>query len=391
MRIYLCRRSALRVMRHLRGTAGVKVWQLARGPLGTPSPAPYRRWVRGALRLESLPCLPEPSPEQPLEMAVPSPEARVRTRGVRCVTHGTALPGNAFMQVGEGVWVSSPELLFLEMAPVLSETALALLGYELCGTYSRPGVFGLEPATTTGRLHAFLDACNGARGVRRARRVLAYVRDDAWSPMESVLALLSMQGIERAGYGIGSVTLNRREQTQRGSRVPDIMFDGTRVGINYDGMGHFDLQKVADAARRMEQDPGSAAREEELRQTMQATRAKLVDDARRNRELRREGLVVFPAYYEDLAQEGALDLFMDCVMSAIEQEGARDFSEQRRKLRQKLIAKQRQQHVWAMLGGKPAAEAKRRYQAEKAGMHVEEFIFEDGRMISVQASESHAH
>lgn len=369
MRIYLCRRSALVALRYLRRN-GVDVRALPRGPLGSPSPAPYRRWVRKAVRLDCLPSIPEPSDGRPLEMAVPSLDERVRMRGVVSVMHGDGLPHDAFLRVADGVWAASPELVLMEMGPLLTDTALALLGYELCGTFVPKGAYELPPASSVASISSFIGRCRHVRGTRRVRQILRYVRDNAWSPMEAVLALVSMQEVERCGYGLGSVTLNRREPTQRTSRVPDIMFDGTHVGINYDGRGHYDLQRVADAARRMEADPGSSVRELELRRTISDVRAKLVDDARRDRELRREGLLVLPAYYEDLAEEGALDLFMDCVMRAIEEEGSRDLSDLRTLMGQPLIARQRQQHVWSMLGGRPGAEARRRRDAEMTGGYV---------------------
>lgn len=47
---------------------------------------------------------------------------------------------------------------------------------------------------------------------------------------------MSLLPVEEAGYGLGNLVLNQRiGYGDGGSRVPDILFAGTHVGLNYDG------------------------------------------------------------------------------------------------------------------------------------------------------------
>ena len=86
---------------------------------------------------------------------------------------------------------------------------------------------------------------------------------------------------------MGSVTLNPRldqspalvELGTRQSRVPDMLFDGTDVGFNYDGRGHLDLDAIVRAAR----DGDDVWRD--LSGVVEGVRHKSIDDLRRDREL----------------------------------------------------------------------------------------------------------
>lgn len=142
--------------------------------------------------------------------------------------------------------------------------------------------------------------------------------DNAWSPTESVVATMACLPLDEFGYGLGRVTLNERvatpgglaATTEKGSRVPDILFKGTRVGINYDGAVHLNLDSIVKAAMNLAGLPGEAALARELGRALSDVRAKVVDDIMRNRELAADGLTVFPVVKEDLYREGGLDRVM---------------------------------------------------------------------------------
>ncbi len=68
----------------------------------------------------------------------------------------------SFMRIEDGLYVSTPEMAFCEMASVLSLERLIALGFELCGTYRRASTFGLArydatPLTSPSALASFVE------------------------------------------------------------------------------------------------------------------------------------------------------------------------------------------------------------------------------------------
>ena len=73
----------------------------------------------------------------PLHIMLGSQCARRKSQSTRQHVFSTATPSGCFLNVGDGLMVSSPEFCFLQMAEKLPLVKLIELGYELCGTYSR--------------------------------------------------------------------------------------------------------------------------------------------------------------------------------------------------------------------------------------------------------------
>lgn len=288
-------------------------------------------------------------------------------------TPEAGLPRRSFIDLGGGLSMSCPELLFAEMATIMDIPHLVLLGYELCGSYVRDprdprngnARVGVSPVTSTAEIHAFLDEARWVRGADRAMYALEFVRDDAWSAMEAMVAALAALPVGEFGYEMGESTLNLRVDrpaalvgsNAKSSRVPDILFGDTRVGINYDGEGHLNLSAIADAAREAERNPGEAYAQAELGHAMRRVRAKAVDDIRRNRELAAAGYTVFPVTKEDLVEEGGLDRVMAQVVEAIELLDGRDMSIPRRLVNLRLVKAGRQNLIWSLM---PASYKRRR-------------------------------
>lgn len=71
-----------------------------------------------------------------------------------------AFPRGSFVKVAPSVLVSSPELLFLQMAKALAFGELVALGFELCGCYPLSDELSSSlvrsPLTTPSRLSAFV-------------------------------------------------------------------------------------------------------------------------------------------------------------------------------------------------------------------------------------------
>ena len=381
MRLCVCKLTALRALRSLRGS-GVRLPH-ARCELPAPDPSPARRWTPRLVPGERLALDAAPSAEHPIDVAVPTREKRIQAGFVRNALHSKGYPAGSFVDLGDGLVIPCPELLFLELADVLIEDALALLAYELCGTFSRdprdprlgPVAYDVEPVTSVARIKEYLDACPGVRGVAAARRALERAADNAWSAPESVIAMMMMTPVVRFGYGIGRVVLNRRHPNGRGlvalgarsSRVPDIEVAGTSVGLNYDSHDHFDLRSIAVAAP------------EEVSAAISAVRNKYRDDLSRNRELAARGRIVLPVTSEDLFASGGLDAVMYEVMMAIARiDGRRPDDIDLVMLETVTLGLIRQLTIWAMLpwpqGARYAAELVRLRGRSPVARTYDEFI-----------------
>lgn len=347
--------TALRAMRLARSRDG----RLFGTPcdLPSPDPSPRRRWTPGIVPLEPLALDAPPSAERTVNVIVRNPRDRIKASFASCVVRSGDVAPLSFLDMGGGVVVPSPELLFVELATVMEPEVHALLGYELCGSFSRdprnprtgPIRHGVEPATSVERIANFLETLGGGDAPRTARRTLRRVANNAWSAMESVLALLATSSVAELGYGLGELTLNVRHETDeelielgvRSSRVPDIEIRGTHVGLNYDGRDHLDLDSVVRAAERGDASEAARAAHE--------VREKYLDDLRRNRELAARGQIVLPVVAEDLFRPGALDALMLEIALILERFDGVNVEQVRAAMRSPRIVRERQRLIWSLL------------------------------------------
>ena len=327
-------------------------------PCGIPLPDPWpqRRWSTRIVPYQQLGRSERPSAQRPIDVAVPDAGSRSRARFFRMTVYGDGLPAGSFARVSSEFTIPCPELLFLELAAVMDPAALELVGYELCGTFSRDPanprtggvVHGLSSLTSVQKIKDYLTKCSGIRGLTAARRAIERVRDDAWSAMEAIVALLLVRPQEEGGYGIGELILNERENAphelrQQGvteSRVPDIGLINLPTGFNYDGYGHLDLSSI----------PVESQNAGEIKARLAEVREKYVDDLRRNRELLASGRIVMPIVAEDLMERGGLDtVVLEAVLAAERLTGRR--SEEGARVRHALdkrLSAKRQQLIWSL-------------------------------------------
>lgn len=333
MHLTLNKQSALRILRIVRARNGKRGLPSGRTSLSAPDPTPRSRWnarlFENALAGIDAGALGHGR----LEACVPSDCSRLGSRLVANTVYCDTIPANSFVVINENISIACPELMFTELGAVMTPAEHLLLGYEICGTYSRDAddpvegeaVFGVPAVTSVARIRAYLDATGRIEGKTSTRRTLGLLADGAWSPMEAAIATVASLPLEENGYGLGRCKLNERveptalmrESAKRASRVPDILFGDTRVGINYDGEYHLDLDMLIDAALRFARNPGSRQAERELEDAKRRVRAQVIDDNRRNRELVSGGYIVFPVFKEDLYDEGGFDATMMQVLEAL--------------------------------------------------------------------------
>ena len=379
MRIALNKRSGLRALRIVRRSAGPSGLTGIREDLAAQDPGEGRaRWSK--LLLESLELDGHALLERtrPLDIAVPDRDKRLQSPLVSNTVYGGTLPQGAFVPLGEVVQVACPELIFLEMAPVMDRLTHVLLGYELCGGFSRDPDdprsgdvrFKLPPVTTPEKIRAFIEGAGRVQGKHDALAALDLVAADARSPMEALLAATINMAPEEMGFGLGPVVLNRRIDVGEGrTRVPDILFEGTEIGLNYDGRGHLDLDALAKAAADSATNPGAAAPAEAADAAKRAVREAYADDRLRERELASAGYTVFTVTEEDLKDQKRLDQLMLQVMDALERQTGRDLAEQRAFARDRRLRKDQQIQIRSAMAGKMGAAAQRRLSELRQRMY----------------------
>lgn len=265
-----------------------------------------------------------PTSSNPLHVLVPNRARRIRMAHVNSYGQLRATPAGSVLWLDECSSLVCPELLFLQMASSFSLPALTLLGYELCGHFSRDaqdpleGVAQMElpTATSVESISSYLAAFTHVPGITRARTALSYITDHAASPPEALLATMYSLPPKESGYGMGPVVLNTRVDTTdpadasaKRSRYPDVLFSFAPVGINYDGEGHLDLEQLVSAAQN---EVRADAKDREsfhasLNEVKRNVHNKVVDDIRRNRQLITRGKIILPATKEDLYGWGSLD------------------------------------------------------------------------------------
>lgn len=329
MSITLSHSSALTVVRMLRAE-GLNLREMDSTALARPSTWVGKRWTMREFD-PSIWRWPQPAKESHLHVLVPkgSPYVRMATVETHVLWRGGT--SSEALWVDEHASIVRPELLYLEMAETLPLPALVMLGYELCGSFSRDPLnpidgeakIGVPRATSVEELSSYVSERAGVRGIAMARKALEYICNDALSPMEALLGMVYSLPPEESGYGMGPLTLNERVRVgdpddtgHSRSRYPDISFSFAPLGLNYDGEDHLDLVGLVQAARKETSVEGEerAAAEAALNEKIDAVRSKVVDDNARNRQLAASGRIVFPIVKEDVYGWNCLDEFTRQVL-----------------------------------------------------------------------------
>lgn len=142
----------------------------------------------------------------PLHVIVPAPSCPSRAgNGVRTHVWGGPLTSGAFLTCGDGIYLSSPEFVFLQMATLVDVIGLAQLGMELCGHYRLQDgqvVYQMPQLTSVERIGSFLSRMVGAPGARKAQEALRHMTDRSRSPAETALCLLLCLPTRTGGYAL---------------------------------------------------------------------------------------------------------------------------------------------------------------------------------------------
>ncbi len=252
MKLYLCGRSALSVLRHLREVRDERLFE-PRSRIRALSDPLYLASHLGGLSRESERLLSHAGDE--IHCFVP--DRGMCNSGARICTHlwSRPLPGGAFIRLADDLLISSPEFVFLQLSHELELFELAALGMELCGTYARTeddsglqrewtaygkerGIaYQVDAVATARRLGAFAGRAPGSWGVQNARKVSPWLADGAASPMESAAYLMLTLPKRLGGYALPKPILNPRVsvRTTHGTeeRFPDLYWQGRAIDVEY--------------------------------------------------------------------------------------------------------------------------------------------------------------
>lgn len=185
-----------------------------------------------------------------VDFLVPGKQMVHASKRIRAHVCSASLPSSSFFRLSDQLFVSSPELCFLQAAHVRRNSLLALaeLGMELTRGYSlndavRRGFSLHEPLTSIATTSAFIDDCPGALGRGRARAALALMSDESVSPRETQCNLALTLPEVHGGYGFAKPECNARVDvegedrrlTERAFFLADMMWRDAEVVFEYDG------------------------------------------------------------------------------------------------------------------------------------------------------------
>jgi hypothetical protein len=387
MRITFNKLTALHILRVWRSSG--RTLTADRHGLETSMVAPGRYWTRRRINacLESVGTSLS-SVHGRVQVMVPRPGARIRSRTARNTVYARGLPAAPITELNSTVRIPRPELLFIELGTIMSPIAQLLVGLELCGRFSRDArdprdgttTFGIKPITTADKIRSYVSAVHDLAGLEQSRRVAEWLMDEAWSPQEALLNGLARMPLHELGYELGELQLNPRfivrgpllSLVDKKSRVPDSLVRDTHVGFNYDGGPHFG-EDAPDMAGTGLLDSNTATN----------MRKAVVADKRRDRDLLVQGLAILPVTKEDFYDSGGIDRVMLQAMSLLERIDQRDYSKHRRVLRRPKLAEERQRLIWSMLPGRRGRELSQelaRREPPEATVEDYDITFDNGKM-----------
>lgn len=176
------------------------------------------------------------------DITVNSYNARFRINGKKVRSTKLVLPEKSVKTLN-GKRVSSPELLFLELANRLDIHRLILLGLQLCS--HPPGNPSLA-VTTKQKLEKFVSKTPGHRGHKKALRALKYIENGSASIMESLAYMILTLPYVLGGYGMRGAIFNYEVKLNNDMSIRlkqdrcfvDLYFKQAKVGVEYDSFAH---------------------------------------------------------------------------------------------------------------------------------------------------------
>lgn len=184
--------------------------------------------------------------DSPIEVLV-SKRAEIRHDSLittRLITQ--PLPEGSFYEIENGLYVCSPELLFLLAAGMVPLRSLITLGCELCGTYSlfsdTSTAIKRAQITDVATIGEYLKKIPGMHGIKLARKALSCMADGSASPRETDVYMQFCMSSKHGSFSLGNVKLNEtldvvghaKTLTKMEKITPDLYWPEHKVAIEYE-------------------------------------------------------------------------------------------------------------------------------------------------------------
>lgn len=152
----------------------------------------------------------------------------------------------SYVLVAKGVYVSTAELAYIQMASLLDLEHLIELGYELCGHFCYSAIERTcrtsAPLTSPAALARFAEGACGLHGAVKARQAARLVLAEARSPREAHASMILSLPYRLGGYGLRPPELNGvivydRDGYDRyhgGYLMCDLLWRDARVALEYE-------------------------------------------------------------------------------------------------------------------------------------------------------------
>lgn len=152
------------------------------------------------------------------------------------------LPQGAIVK-HKGEFISSPELVFLELANELDMHRLILLGLQMC---SHPAGKPSEAISNKRKLEDLIKRTAGHRGQTNARFAIKHIENGASSIVESIIFMLLTLPHSYGGFGFKNVKMNyeillnaeARKILNQSRCFVDFYFPEAKLAIEYDSLTH---------------------------------------------------------------------------------------------------------------------------------------------------------
>jgi len=149
-------------------------------------------------------CMDELQIDKIADITVTDQKLKHRNKKYRMHVYTLPLPRGAVINC-HGIFVASPELVFLELANYLDMHRLILLGMQLC---SHPPGNPSKALTTQRKLTTFINKTGGHIGHRKAHCAIQYVKNGSASIMESLVYMLFSLPHSYGGFGLYGACFN---------------------------------------------------------------------------------------------------------------------------------------------------------------------------------------
>ncbi len=156
-------------------------------------------------------------------------------------------PSGSFFLLRDGLYVATPELVYLRMGYFSTESQLVEIGTNLCGRYyidykadkivDRTGYL-----TTPDKLKAYIGAAVDVRGSKKALSALRWVAPNSASPYETKVKMVFCHPLSKGGFGLPLSHMNYDIQAGRLQHIMaqskyslDLADPRRKVALEYDG------------------------------------------------------------------------------------------------------------------------------------------------------------